>query len=103
LRAFFPGYPQVARGPAGVFRCRNSSTTEIVVALSLISAVPSVVAAILLWRMVEDELGTTVARETTVLFLAGPYALFLDGSYSEALYLVFAIGAWMCARRGRQV
>jgi hypothetical protein len=100
-QAFFPGYPLIARALASLVWGWSPAMPEVVVALSVTSAAASAVASMLLWRMAEDEFGITVARGATVLFFAGPYALFLVASYSEALFLVFAIGAWMGASRGR--
>ncbi|HEV7564967.1 MAG TPA: mannosyltransferase family protein [Microbacteriaceae bacterium] len=98
--AFFPGYPLAARGFAALIWGPHLTTTRIDIALWLVSAVASAVAAALLWRLVEDRYGVKVAAGATALFLAGPYSLFLVASYSEALFVVFAIGAWLAATRG---
>jgi Gpi18-like mannosyltransferase len=102
-QAFFPGYPLAARGFAVLIWGPHLSTTRIEIALWLVSAVASAVAAALLWRLVEDRYGKKVAAGATALFLAGPYSLFLVASYSEALFVAFAIGAWLAASRGRWI
>ncbi|HXR44202.1 MAG TPA: hypothetical protein VN759_05300, partial [Pseudolysinimonas sp.] len=65
--------------------------------------VASLVAGIAFWRLVADRFGDRVALVATVLLLAGPYSVFLLAGYSEALFLAFAIPAWLCASRGRWI
>lgn len=99
-QAFFPGYPAAARGVAALLGGAHPTSTQIIVALGVVAASASLIATALFWRLVEDSQGPRAAAAATVLFVGGPYSLFLVASYSEGLFLVFAIGAWLCASRG---
>ncbi len=92
--AFFPGYPLTARGVGWLLGGGDVTTGSGRLALWLVPFVASFVAALFLYRTVEPRFGTAVARWSTGLLLFGPYAVFLAASYSEALFLAFAIGAW---------
>lgn len=97
--AFFPGYPLAARGVAGLVGLGDAGSAA-TFALWLIPAACSLGAALLLYRIADHQYGRGVARRAVIFFLAGPYAIFLVASYSEALYLVGALAAWwFCLRR----
>ena len=85
--AFFPGFPAVLA--AGHLLLRNWVLAEVVV-----SAVVGGVAVVALTRL--------AAGSRAVLYLlATPAAVFLLVGYGEALFLAFAIPAWLAAARGR--
>jgi Gpi18-like mannosyltransferase len=48
-----------------------------------------------------DTPAAQLAERTVLLFLLGPSAVFLAAAYSEALFLAFALPAWLAAKRGR--
>jgi hypothetical protein len=100
LPAFFPGYPEASRRLADVVWGIDASPAELTAAMWAVSFISSLVAAVLLWRLVEQQYGSRIAAAATILFFAGPYAVFLQASYSESLYLACAIAAWMFVRRG---
>jgi Gpi18-like mannosyltransferase len=100
-RAFFPGYGLAARVVALAIDPGGPGRGAFVVALWLVSAVASLGAAVLIWRLAEDQYGHRAAIAATALFLAGPYSLFLAASYAESLFLVLALGAWSCGTRQR--
>lgn len=97
--AFFPGYPLLGRAVAWLIR--PWSADPVPVALMLVAALGGLVAAVLLWRLAEATGGSTVAFVATVLFVVGPYAVFLHASYSESCFAAAAIGAWYLAVRDR--
>ena len=99
-QAFFPGYPAAARIVAFGFGGAHPSIAQIQVGLSIVAAIGSLVATVLFWHLVWQFHGRRIAIAATVLLLAGPYSLFLIASYSESLFLTFAIGAWLLAGRG---
>ncbi|GAA4156701.1 mannosyltransferase family protein [Leifsonia shinshuensis] len=102
--AFLPGYPFVSRFLAeALFVTVSPTAVQIDVALWTVTAVAALVAACLLWFLVEPQYGRRVAFGSVALLLAGPYALFLVAPYPEALYLVPAIGAWLAMRNERWV
>lgn len=100
--AFFPGYPVLS---GGVARLAPGSATEadIRFALCLVAGIAAAASGIAFWRLVEDRYGRRIALATVVLYFFGPYSVFLVASYSESLYLVFAIAAWLGVSRGRWV
>jgi Gpi18-like mannosyltransferase len=102
-QAFFPGYPAVARAVATLGWGWHPTLGEIQVSLWLVAAVSSAVAVVLLWRLVEEDHGQRLATAAVILFVFGPYSVFLATSYSESLYLACAIGAWWAVRRDRWV
>jgi Mannosyltransferase (PIG-V) len=102
LPAFFPGYGIAGRVAADVlFPARNPTVGDITVGLWVAAAVPSLLAGIGLWKLTADRFGPRVAAGATVLLLAGPYSVFLAASYSEPLFLAFAVFAWYHASKGR--
>jgi hypothetical protein len=69
------------------------------VAQLLVSAVALLVAVIALRRLGDLERGPGVGERAVVLLLISPWAVFLTAGYSEALFLGFAIPAWLAAKR----
>lgn len=98
---YFPGYPLLARGLSAVVSGGAPTTAGIAAAMFAISAVASLAAATVLWRLVETAHSPGAAAPATLLFLAGPYGVFLAADYSEAVFLAFALAAWYCATRNR--
>ena len=58
-------------------------------------------AAVLIWRLAADEADAPIADRAVLILLAGPYAVFLMASYSEGVFLAFALAAWLAGRRDR--
>lgn len=99
--AFFPGYPLAARGFTQLITMGSPTDASLVMSLSLVSAASSVMAGIVLWRLVDLTQPAGIAPLGTLMFLAGPYAVFLYANYSESLFLAFAVAGWYCAVRQR--
>ncbi len=97
---FFPGYSLVARTLSDLVIPGAPSLT---VSLSALSSVASLIAAIVLWRIAAISSADRVAPMATLLFVAGPYSVFLYANYSESLFLAFATAAWYCGLRDRWV
>lgn len=100
IAAFFPGYPLAAHGLSELITLGAPTIASLVAALWTISSLSSLIAAIVLWRLV-DLAQPDVTPLAVLMFLAGPYSVFLYANYSEALFLAFAIAAWYCAVRDR--
>ena len=98
--AFFPGYPLTVRFATSLAGLSHPTSAQITVAMGVVAIVGSLVATLAFSRLVEEKYGPRAALAATALFVAGPYAIFLHASYSEALFLAFAIGAWLFANRG---
>jgi hypothetical protein len=102
LEAFFPGLPLVLRAMHAVFGL------DYVLAGLVVSFLAGAVAVVALGRLAALEAPAGVdpealASRTVLLFLLAPSAIFLAACYTEALFLGFAIPAWLAARRGRWV
>ena len=100
LAAFFPGYPLAARGLSDLLTLGSSTTGSLVVSMWLISTAASLVAAVVLWRVMQM-IDRRAAVLATLLLLAGPYSIFLFANYAEPLFLALAISAWYCGLRER--
>jgi hypothetical protein len=100
-QAYFPGYPIAIRAAATLLYGATPDIAHLTVAAWLISLVGSYLATVLFWRIAADRLTRQRAVAATVLLSFGAYAHFLIASYSESLFLVFALAAWLSASRGR--
>ncbi|WP_432126810.1 mannosyltransferase family protein [Streptomyces sp. bgisy082] len=93
--AFFPGLPLVLRAV-------HVLVPHWTVAGLLVSFVAGAVAAVALARIAELHLpGSGAGRRAALFLLVSPCAVFLAAGYSEALFLVLALPAWLAARRQR--
>jgi hypothetical protein len=93
--AFYPLYPLTL---AGVGRAFGG---HYVLAGIVISLACALAAFVLLYRLAEDRLGAEGARRSVLYLAVFPMALFLGAVYSESLYLLLAIAAFLLAERGR--
>jgi hypothetical protein len=120
LAAFFPGLPLV-------LRALHFLGIDITVAGLLVSFVAGAIAVVALGRLGAQETAETpmivvdyaghdshdqprsrrrtpdssaVGSRAVLLFLLAPSAVFLAAGYTEALFLAFALPAWLAARRG---
>ncbi len=95
--AFFPGYPFLLRAV-------HTVVPDWTAAGLLISFVAGAVAVLALARVARAYLPEEGAgHRTVVLFLLSPCAVFLAAGYTEALFLAFALPAWLAAMRHRWV
>lgn len=93
--AFFPGYPFLLRAV-------HTVVPDWTAAGLLISFAAGAVAVLALARIARTYLPEDAAgRRTAVLFLLSPCAVFLAVGYTEALFLAFALPAWLAAVRHR--
>jgi hypothetical protein len=107
-QAFFPGYPAAARAVATLLGGLHPTAQQLAAALWTVSAVASLVAATLLWRLVEERYGPRIAAAATVLLLAGPYGFILAGLASftriNGVFLAISLAALLVTvllRHGR--
>lgn len=89
--AFYPLFPWLLRVVAFF-------TKSYLAAGLIVSGIASVVAAILLRRLVQLDYPTSVAMRSVWFLLIFPTAYFLHVGYNEALFLAFALGSIMAAR-----
>lgn len=93
--AFFPGYPMLVRLVG--YLCFG----HLLLAAYLVSNGALLAAMVILYRLTEREYDLVTARRAVLYLAIFPTAAFLFGLYSEALFLLFAVGALLLARRGR--
>jgi len=93
--AFFPLYP-VAVGLLGHVFFGHYVLAGIVVSLAT-----GLASFVLLYRLAESHLGADGARRAVLYLALFPMALFLQAVYSESLYLLLTLGAFLLAERRR--
>lgn len=107
--AFFPAYPLLVRAAGvltGAFDERLSRERRIVRltwAGLVVSLVAFLFAAWYFAALARELLAPDRARGAVILMAAYPFALFFSAAYTEALFLLAALGAWSHARRGEYV
>jgi len=96
---FFPAYPLVARWLAWPF---GGGAGPVSWTLVLVANAASLVAAVAIYRLVVAERGDrSLARRAAVALALFPTGFVLVWAYSEALFLVCAIGVLWGVRRSR--
>jgi hypothetical protein len=94
LAAFFPGLPLL-------LRALNSVGIGLTVGGLLVSFVAGAIAVVALSRLGDEEGPVGTGERAVLLLVLAPSAVFLAAGYTEALFLGFALPAWLAARRGR--
>jgi hypothetical protein len=92
--AFYPLYPLLMRGLGWLVG--SSLVAGIAISLACF-----LVALALLHKLAVLELGERDARGTVLLVAFFPTALFFSAVYSESLFLLVSVGAFLAARSGR--
>jgi hypothetical protein len=95
--AFFPLYPLLVRALVFV----HPSEGALLVSAYIVSLACFAGALWLLHRLVELELGRSVAGAAVWLVALFPAALYFGAPYSESLFLLVSVGAFYAARTGR--
>ncbi len=93
--AFYPLYPGIVAVVGWVL------AGQYVLAGVLVSLAACLGSFALLYRLSEARLGPDAARRAVVYLAICPTALFLGAVYSESLYLLLAVAAFVLAERGR--
>jgi hypothetical protein len=93
--AFFPAYPLLVRGVGWAIG------GHYVLAGVIVSLLAAAVGFVLLYELAWDLVGEDAARRTVVYLAVFPAALFLGAVYSESLYLLLSVAAFLAAVRGR--
>ena len=92
--AFYPGYPMLIRLVG--YLCLG----HLLLAAYLVSNGALLAALVILYRLTEREYDLATARRAVLYLAIFPTAFFLFDTYSEALFLLFAVAALALARRG---
>ena len=93
--AFYPLYPGI------VALVGRALFGHYVVAGIVVSLATALGAFLLLQRVAEERLGVDGARRAVLYLALFPTALFLQAVYSESLYLLLVLAAFVLAERGR--
>ena len=93
--AFYPLYP----GAVGVLG--RALFGHYVLAGIVVSLAAAFGSFLLLHRLAEERLGADGARRAVLYLAVFPFALFLQAVYSESLYLLLTLAAFVFAERGR--
>jgi len=93
--AFFPLYPLLVGAVGHLFG------GHFVLAGVVVSLAAGAVAFVAFYRLAELELGREAAVRATILLAIFPTTLFFGAVYSESLFLLLSVGAFLLARRGR--
>jgi len=93
--AFFPLYPLLVAG-LGRLLLGHYLLAGVVVSLAAGAA-----AFVLLYRLTSLRLGEEAARNTVLFLAVAPTSLFFGAVYSESLFLLLAVAAFLLAERGR--
>jgi hypothetical protein len=92
--AFFPAYP-------AAIRLVNVVIGDVMISGILVTIASAAVAVVLFHRWVAGRFDTATATLAVVLMLSWPYAYYLFGAiYSDALFIAFAIGAFLLLEKG---
>ena len=94
LIVFFPLYPWLVGALDAV-------VGDPAIAAFSVSGISSLVAALLLYRLVAAEMGPTIARSSVWFLLIFPTAYFLHIGYTEGLFLALALASLLAARTDR--
>jgi Gpi18-like mannosyltransferase len=95
--AFFPLYPLLVRA---VGELGGALPGALLLASYAVSLLAFAGALVLLHRLVELELGRSLARPTLLLLSLFPASLFFAAPYSESVFLLVSVGAFYAARTG---
>jgi len=93
--AFFPAYPLLVRALGWVLGGHD------VLAGVIVSLLAAAAAFVLLHELARGLAGEEAARRTVLYLAVFPTALFLGAVYSESLYLLLTVGAFLAAVRER--
>jgi hypothetical protein len=88
---FFPLYPWLVGA-------LNAVVDDPTIAAFSISGTASLLAGLILYRLVAVDEGPTIARSSVWFFLIFPTAYFLHIGYTEALFLALALASMLAAR-----
>jgi Mannosyltransferase (PIG-V) len=95
--AFFPLFPGIVHVLSGF----GASPAFVLIAAFAVSLACFFGALMLLQRLTAIELGEQYVKPTLLLFAFFPTAFFFGIPYTESLFLLLAVGAFLAARTGR--
>jgi hypothetical protein len=102
---YTPDMPEIIFPPMYPLMIRAATILtggDYLVAALLVSNLCTLIVLILLYTLAEQEFNNRVAAYTLILFGSFPTAFFLLAGYTEAVFLMFVLGAWLLVRQARQ-
>ncbi len=93
--AFFPLFPMLLRY-VGLTLDGNLLISGIVISLLCYAG-----SVWLLWRLVKQDFGESVASRAVIYLAIGPLSFFLQAVYTESLFLLLTLACFVFAREGR--
>ncbi len=100
--AFFPAYPWLVRLGGPIF---GRSDRDVMTAGTVLSFIAFSLALVRLYRLVKElpaaEHRPDAARAAVLLVAVYPFAVFFGAVYTESLFLLCAVSAFLYAERGR--
>jgi hypothetical protein len=92
---FFPAYPMLVRVVSSLVHVRGIPVdAEVAWTATLVSIAAFAAASAYIYRIAADRFGADVGSAAVVLIACYPFAVFFSAVYSEALFLLCAVGAW---------
>jgi hypothetical protein len=92
--AFYPLYPWLIRLLTPVFRSPHLAGLAV-------TTIASMALAVALFRLVKIDFDSDVARRAVWFLFIFPSSYFLHVAYTESLFLLFIVAAFIACRRGR--
>lgn len=92
--SFFPVYPLMLRALGAI-------VGSDVIAGVAISCACFAIGLTLLYRLVKEELGEQIARNSVLLLALAPLSFYFTAIYTESLFLALSVSAFYAARRER--
>jgi Dolichyl-phosphate-mannose-protein mannosyltransferase len=97
--AFFPLYPHLIRWFAWLFAFGNTRYDAINIAGIILSSVAALGVFILLYRLAREDYDEETAKLTVLYLAAFPVSFYFFAVYTEAIFLLLIVGAFLLARR----
>jgi hypothetical protein len=91
--AFFPGFPMAVRATHVITRLPDLAAAMVVALGAALGAFTY------LYRLARQDLDDESATAAVLLLATYPFALFFSTAYSESLFLLATLGAWLHLRR----
>jgi hypothetical protein len=96
--AFFPLYPTLLSGLRGILPFFDIVWLGAILSTALFAA-----GLCLLYGLTLERFGPQIARRTVLYLAISPLAFIFSAVYAESLFLVLAVGTFVCVERGRWI
>jgi len=97
---FFPLYPILIRGAAGLFGFAPTPCALAIAAIAISNVCFFISIALFIW-LGRDQIGDEAARQAALLICVMPFGFFFNAAYSESLFLMLSLLCLVLARDQR--